>query len=87
MAERKPFRLRGLLFVYNIVLAAFSLIGATRALPELAHTLINRGFHYTVCDASVLHNDSRICFWAFSFILSKPIELGTFVEARRTLTF
>ena len=39
----KGFNLRGLLAVWNIFLAVFSIMGVIRCLPEFVHVLINHG--------------------------------------------
>lgn len=85
MEGKKGCKLRGYLFVWNVGLAAFSIMGAVALLPNLIHTLATRGFHYSVCnsDATV---QSQQALWAFLFILSKVIELGdtAFIVLRKT---
>lgn len=76
MAKRKPFKLTGLLFVWNLALATFSIMGAARALPELTYALRNFGFRYSVCDVSVMLNSRVIGLWAWWFVASKLVELG-----------
>ena len=82
MANREPFKLRGLLFVWNVALAVFSLMGAGRALPEMAYGLYHFGFKYTACDASVLLNSRIIGLWAWLFTFSKLVELGERTKPR-----
>lgn len=49
MSSRQRFELRGLLTIWNTLLATFSIIGFTRTAPELIHTLRNYGLYNSVC--------------------------------------
>lgn len=75
MANRKPFKLRKALFLWNFALAAFSITGSIRFLPEIIHTLKNFGFHQSVCSISFVQNNRVTAFWTFLFSLSKLPEL------------
>lgn len=49
MASRPKFELRGILSLWNTLLASFSIIGFTRTAPELIHVLRNYGLYHSVC--------------------------------------
>jgi hypothetical protein len=49
MASRPRFEMRGPLVVWNVFLALFSIMGAARTLPELAHVLSTHGVYHSVC--------------------------------------
>lgn len=49
MASRPKYNLRGVLSLWNTLLASFSIIGFTRTAPELIHTLRNYGLYHSVC--------------------------------------
>lgn len=76
MKNRAPFKLRGLLFFWNLGLALFSMIGVARFFPEVIHSWRSFGFHWSVCEASFLRDSKITCFWSFAFTLSKLPELG-----------
>lgn len=49
MQSRPKFELRGVLSLWNTMLAGFSIMGACRTAPELLHTLKNYGLYHSVC--------------------------------------
>lgn len=50
MKDRPRFELRGPLVIWNFSLAAFSILGTYRTLPEIFHILNRKnGFHHSVC--------------------------------------
>lgn len=49
MANRPRFELRGVLSLWNTLLAAFSVIGFARTAPELIHVLRHHGLHHSIC--------------------------------------
>lgn len=51
IAHSSPFRyeLRGLLVIWNSMLAMFSIMGAFRTAPELIHVLRHHGLFHSVC--------------------------------------
>lgn len=51
MSNREPFKLRKVLFLWNLTLAAFSIMGSLRMVPETLHVLKNFGFDYSVCSS------------------------------------
>ncbi|XP_050502354.1 elongation of very long chain fatty acids protein 6-like [Diabrotica virgifera virgifera] len=76
MQNRPRFELRGLLIIWNTLLATFSIMGAFRTLPEFIHTLTHHGLYHSVCIPSFIENDRVSGFWTFMFVLSKLPELG-----------
>ncbi|KAF7990962.1 hypothetical protein HCN44_000767 [Aphidius gifuensis] len=76
MSSRQRFELRGLLTIWNTLLATFSIIGFTRTAPELIHTLRNYGLYHSVCVPSFIEQDRVSGFWTWMFVLSKLPELG-----------
>ncbi|XP_043484473.1 elongation of very long chain fatty acids protein 6 [Leptopilina heterotoma] len=76
MASRPKYNLRGVLSLWNTLLASFSIIGFTRTAPELIHTLRNYGLYHSVCIPSFIEQDRVSGFWTWMFVLSKLPELG-----------
>lgn len=76
MASRPAYQLRGLLVLWNFLLATFSLMGTCRTLPEMLHTLWNYGFYHSVCLRSYADTNRVSSFWTWVFVLSKVPELG-----------
>lgn len=76
MSTRPKFELRGMLCVWNTLLAAFSIIGFTRTAPELIHVLKNYGLRHSICIPSFIEQDCVSGFWTWMFVLSKLPELG-----------
>ncbi|KAG8234645.1 hypothetical protein J437_LFUL006533 [Ladona fulva] len=92
MQSRPRFQLRGVLAVWNIALAAFSLMGACRTVPEFFHVLRNYGLYHSVCIPrglslaalimssflmrTFIEQDKVSGFWTWMFVLSKLPELG-----------
>ena len=85
MQDRKPFKLRKPLVLWNLGLAVFSIFGAASILPLVFRSLYDYGVDYTVC-----HSDAtavpRIGLWCFYFAISKLVELGdtAFIVLRKT---
>ena len=55
MANRPRYELRGALIVWNLLLAAFSIIGTCRTIPEFVHVLREYGLYYSVCVPRFVH--------------------------------
>lgn len=49
MQNRPKYNLKKVLVVWNTCLAVFSIIGASRTLPELLYVLKNFGLYHSVC--------------------------------------
>lgn len=76
MQSRQRFELKGVLSVWNTVLAAFSIMGACRTVPEFLHSLTHYGLYHSVCVPSFIIQDKVSGFWTYMFVLSKLPELG-----------
>ncbi|XP_055700631.1 elongation of very long chain fatty acids protein 6 [Phlebotomus papatasi] len=76
MLNRPKFELRGLLVIWNTMLAMFSIMGAFRTAPELFHVLRHHGLFHSVCVPSFIEQDKVSGFWTWLFVLSKLPELG-----------
>lgn len=74
MKDRPRFELRGPLTAWNLGLAAFSLLGMVRVLPEFVSSLYYHGLQYSMCSASYAQGVTSL--WAWWFALSKVFELG-----------
>ncbi|GFT58071.1 elongation of very long chain fatty acids protein 6 [Trichonephila clavipes] len=75
MKNRPGFEVRKLLAAWNIFLAAFSIFGISRTLPEMMHVLRKFGFTYSACNSSFLQDVNVTAFWSWMFTLSKVPEL------------
>ncbi|XP_022201491.1 elongation of very long chain fatty acids protein 6 isoform X1 [Nilaparvata lugens] len=76
MQNRPRFQLRGVLAVWNTMLACFSVMGACRTFPELYYVLKNYGIYHSICVPSFIMHDRVSGFWTWLFVLSKLPELG-----------
>ena len=74
MKNREPLHLRPALAAWSAFLAAFSIIGAARLIPERLHAVQTHGWTYSVCQRKLL--SGPVGFWTLLFILSKFFELG-----------
>ena len=75
MDNRKPFDLKRVLFLWNVSLAVFSILGAVSILPWLLSAVYHKGLPYTACKSPGVLNP-HICIWGFCFVLSKILEFG-----------
>lgn len=73
MRTRVKYELRPALIVWNVILAAFSLTGSVRVLPNFIDTLTSKGVVHSVCDTEYAYGVTG--FWSLMFILSKLPEL------------
>jgi len=76
MENRPRFELKKTLILWNGLLAAFSIFGSYRMVPEMLW-ILNRpnGFHHSVCHPSWSQNQVWQV-WTYLFITSKALELG-----------
>jgi hypothetical protein len=73
---KKPWQLRHTWAYWNLLLSVFSIIGVTRTVPHLIHTLQTKGFAYTVCtEPESWYLRDRVGTWVSLFIFSKIPEL------------
>lgn len=75
MADRKPYNLKRVLFLWNVLLAVFSIIGSISLAPYLAVAVYRFRLPYTVCRSEGTLNP-HIFIWGFVFVLSKIVEFG-----------
>lgn len=74
MASREPFSLRGPLFVWNVSLALFSIIGAYRDCPVMINAVYRDGWHSSICNNTYFQAKYRL-IWGLIFSFSKVPEL------------
>ena len=74
MTNKQKYELRGLLTVWNVLLAVFSAIGAIRVLPELTFSIKNRGFDYSICDNSYGNRNILINYNNIPIFINNPIN-------------
>ncbi|CAF1471360.1 unnamed protein product [Didymodactylos carnosus] len=67
------YNLRFYLIIWNCTLAAFSIWGTVRSLPEMIYSLSQHGLHYSICDKSYKYGVTG--YWAWLFMLSKTPEM------------
>lgn len=75
MKNRAPFGLGRTLFLWNVALAAFSIIGSFCMFPRLLFWIYEKGLPYTTCRSGGVFNP-HTTLWAFLFVISKIFELG-----------
>ena len=75
MSKRPAYDLRRPLFMWNVGLAVFSVLGMVSMAPNLVHRVVVEGIHYSACHADTLV-DPHQAVWGFVFVLSKVLEFG-----------
>ena len=85
MRDRPPYKLRGVLTIWNVCLAVFSVLGLVAMAPNLISAVRDGGFAYSVCFTEI-HYNSWLAFWSTLFCVSKVIEFGDtfFIIVRKT---
>ncbi|XP_067121557.1 very long chain fatty acid elongase 6-like [Centruroides vittatus] len=77
MENRKALDLKKPLFVWNLIMALFSIAASVRMLPVLVEIVYRLGFNYSVCFIEpILDEAQQTVFWMWLFICSKVVELG-----------
>lgn len=76
MERREAYELAGVIRVWNLLLAVFSIAGSVSCVTLLMFMSESRPFYDVVCrfDHSVLY-DGAFSFWVFSFMVSKIPEM------------
>jgi len=74
MRNREPFKLRKVLVAWNLMLAAFSIFGFLRTVPELMYINTTHGVHFSICERH--HHNYATAFWGWMMAWSKMVELG-----------
>ena len=85
MDKRRAYSFRSALFVWNTLLALFSIVGAVVMVPSLWQELSIHGFQHTICYTTI-HNVPLQSLFSALFVVSKVVEFGDtfFVIARKT---
>ena len=76
MKTRPPFRLRKLLFVWNLGLALFNILFVIRTVPAGIHRLQENGFYASLCQPGSAEHMQAVGVWAYWFAIFKVVELG-----------
>ncbi|KAG4081199.1 hypothetical protein HA402_003226 [Bradysia odoriphaga] len=75
MRNRKPYKLNGLLAVWNILLSIMSIWAFCRTIPEfINHLTGENGLYHTVCEWT--HHTGASALWGFVIMVSKVFEFG-----------
>jgi len=75
MSSRQPFKLNGILTLWNIGLAVMSIYAFARVAPEFFYVLLGKnGFHNSICEWPA--HQGATAFWSWVLALSKIVELG-----------
>lgn len=84
MNSRPPFKLRGVLAAWNLVLAVFSTVGFAVVAPDLVRHAW-RDLPDSVCNTAI-HFKPLLSFFSLLFVLSKLVEFGDtfFIVVRKT---
>ena len=76
MKDRKAFDLKGILAVWNLILAVFSIIGTARLLPHFLYgAWLNDSTYFFCRNAAEAYGTGPVGLWANLFIWSKYVEL------------
>lgn len=73
MKNREKVHLHRSLIAWNILLAGFSILGASRILPNFVALLYHRGLDYSICEYELDYG--VVGFWTTAFAMSKLIDL------------
>ncbi|CAG0884389.1 unnamed protein product [Cyprideis torosa] len=74
MKTKPPIKPKIPLFLWNLSLALFSILGTYRLLPWAIKEWRTYGFHRIVCKARI--DDPMEALWVFFFTISKVVEFG-----------
>ena len=73
---RVPLVGTGTVAAWNLILAAFSVIGTLRTLPYLVQKVHEEGLRFSLCTSPAdWYANGPVGFWVSAFILSKYVEL------------
>jgi elongation of very long chain fatty acids protein 6 len=73
MQNQPRYELRKPLVIWNVFLAAFSIIGTIRTLPEFLYSVTQKGIVHSVCSPGFVYGVPG--FWGIVFVMSKLVEL------------
>lgn len=71
MRDREEFKLDGPLFLWNALLAAFSIVAAYHVLPSMWGVIREKGVRYDLCTT----DSEWLTVWVMFFCISKVPEL------------
>ncbi|TKR64076.1 hypothetical protein L596_024671 [Steinernema carpocapsae] len=74
MKDRPAFDLQKPLFLWNAVLAVFSIVGLLRFSEDFVYSVLNDDLYHLLCYS--VHPNSVAAFWSLLFAASKIVELG-----------
>ena len=85
MKNRDPYVLKKPLFMWNVGLAVFSVLGTLSCTPNLLHLFYRKGFLVSSCK-TMMYDGKSLQLWTFFFGLSKIVEFGDtfFLVARKS---
>ncbi len=85
MQNRQAYQLKGLLTLWNSLLAVFSTIGFVILFPPIIADIMNAGYVSAVCNSKISVRPV-LSMWAYLFVLSKVVEFGDtlFIVLRKT---
>ncbi|CAG2111035.1 unnamed protein product [Medioppia subpectinata] len=72
MKDREPFKLRSTLFLWNLLLAMFSISGTVRVMPEILSVIREQGFFDSVCDNGYITRVNVSSLWTWLFKKRAP---------------
>ncbi|XP_067131974.1 very long chain fatty acid elongase 6-like [Centruroides vittatus] len=90
MKTRPAFELKRASFVWNGILALYSIITTIRGIPEILFEFSHYPFYHIVCDKMLTEQSPQFIFWGTLFLFSKVWELGDtvlIVLRKRNLMF
>ncbi|XP_067131968.1 very long chain fatty acid elongase 6-like [Centruroides vittatus] len=90
MKSRPAFELKRASFVWNGILALFSIVSTLRGFPGMVFIFRHYSFYNIVCNKSLAVQTPQLIFWGTFFLFSKVWELGDtvlIVLRKRNLMF
>jgi hypothetical protein len=76
MENRKAYDLKTPLFIWNLLLSIFSILGAIHLVPHVLYGIYLNGPIYFICRNGLIgHGRGVVGFWSLLFVLSKYAEL------------
>ncbi|CAG0880310.1 unnamed protein product [Darwinula stevensoni] len=76
MRNRPAWEMKKSLIAWNLFLSVFSILGASRAIPEFYHSIRGNSLYYSMCLGNHLKHNPVVANWGILFAISKVIELG-----------
>ncbi|CAG0901766.1 unnamed protein product [Darwinula stevensoni] len=76
MRSRPPWNLTKALILWNVFISLGTIIGLTRAVPEVIRSLRGNSLYSSLCFGNHMRHNPVAANWALVFVLSKVGELG-----------